>query len=57
MVIEEINTLKKELETQITQQVSYDKIYETSVRIDTLLIEYYKNKEKLEKDIKENLNC
>ena len=54
MVIEEINNLKKQLETQITQQVSYDKIYETSVKIDTLLIEYYKNKEN---NITENLNC
>ena len=57
MVIEEINVLKKELENQITENVSYDKLYETSVKIDTLLIEYYKNKDTLKDNFKENLNC
>lgn len=56
MVIEEINVLKKELENQITENVSYDKLYETSVKIDTLLIEYYKNKDTLKDNFKENLN-
>ena len=56
MVIEEINILKKELENQITENVSYDKLYETSVKIDTLLIEYYKNKDTLKDNFKENLN-
>lgn len=56
MVIEEINILKKELENQITENVSYDKLYETSVKIDTLLIEYYKNKDMLKDNFKENLN-
>ncbi|MBQ9012980.1 MAG: Spo0E family sporulation regulatory protein-aspartic acid phosphatase [Bacilli bacterium] len=56
MVIEEINVLKKELENQITENVSYDKLYETSVKIDTLLIEYYKNKDMLKDNFKENLN-
>lgn len=56
MVIEEINVLKKELENQITKNVSYDKLYETSVKIDTLLIEYYKNKDTLKDNFKENLN-
>ena len=56
MVIEEINVLKKELENQITENVSYDKLYETSVKIDTLLIEYYKNKDALKDNFKENLN-
>lgn len=56
MVIEEINVLKKELENQITANVSYDKLYETSVKIDTLLIEYYKNKDALKDNFKENLN-
>lgn len=56
MVIEEINVLKKELENQITENVSYDKLYETSVKIDTLLIEYYKNKDALNDNFKENLN-
>ena len=57
MVIEEINVLKKELENQITENVSYDKLYETSVKIDTLLIEYYKNKDTLKDNFNENLNC
>ena len=56
MVIEDINVLKKELENQITENVSYDKLYETSVKIDTLLIEYYKNKDALKDNFKENLN-
>ena len=56
MVIEEINILKKELENQITENVSYDKLYETSVKIDTLLIEYYKNKDALKDNFKENLH-
>ena len=56
MVIEEINVLKKELENQITENVSYDKLYETSVKIDTLLIEYYKNKDTLKENFNENLN-
>ena len=56
MVIEEINVLKKELDDQITENVSYDKLYETSVKIDTLLIEYYKNKDALKDNFKENLN-
>ena len=56
MVIEEINVLKKELENQITENVSYDKLYETSVKIDTLLIEYYKTKDTLKDSFKENLN-
>lgn len=45
MVIEEINFFKRKLEEQINQKVSYDKIYDTSIKIDKLLIEYYKNKE------------
>ena len=56
MVMEEINVLKKELDNQITENVSYDKLYETSVKIDTLLIEYYKNKDTLKDNFKENLN-
>lgn len=56
MVIEEINVLKKELDDQITENVSYDKLYETSVKIDTLIMEYYKNKDTLKDSFKENLN-
>lgn len=47
MVLEEINTLKKELERQVENNVSYDKIYETSTKIDVLLVEYYKNVQKM----------
>lgn len=47
MVLEEINTLKKELERQVENNVSYDKIYETSTKIDVLLVEYYKNIQKI----------
>lgn len=47
MVLEEINTLKKELERQVENNVSYDKIYETSTKIDVLLVEYYKNIQKM----------
>lgn len=62
MVIKEINTLKKKLETQVLENVSYDKIYETSTKIDDLLIKYYNNlgslkKESLDNSIKTNLNC
>jgi hypothetical protein len=45
MVIEEIDFFKKKLEEQLNQKVSYDKIYDTSVKIDKLLIKYYKDKE------------
>ncbi len=51
MVVEEINVLKKALEDQIEKKDSYDKIYETSVKIDKLLIDYY-NEHKLETKIK-----
>lgn len=62
MVIEELNVLKKKLEDQVLKNDSYDKIYETSTRIDDLLIEYYENIEKLKKEsldngIKKDLSC
>lgn len=62
MVIEELNVLKKKLEDQVLKNDPYDKIYETSTKIDDLLIEYYENigklkKESLDNDIKKNLSC
>lgn len=60
MVIEELNLLKKKLEEQVRKDVSYDRIYETSSKIDTLLIEYYKDemakKESLDNNIKKDLS-
>lgn len=50
MVVEEINVLKRELEDQIKKKDSYEKIYETSVKIDKLLIDYY-NEFKLGKKV------
>ena len=62
MVIKELNILKKKLEDQVLKNDPYDKIYETSVKIDDLLIKYYENignlkKESLDSDIKKNLSC
>jgi len=44
--VDEINILKKKLERQIEKEDSYDKIYETSVMIDELLVAYYREVEK-----------
>ncbi len=41
MIIEEINILKDKLENQLKLNDSYDKIYETSTKIDDLLVKYY----------------
>lgn len=62
MVIEELNILKKKLEEQVLKNAPYDKIYETSAKIDDLLIKYYENignlkKKSLDSDIKKNLSC
>lgn len=46
MYVDEINILKQKLENQIQKEDSYDKIYETSVMIDELLVAYYKEYEK-----------
>lgn len=54
MVMEKINILKKKLETQVLNEDSYDKIYETSAKIDTLLVEYYKNLQNTKKDSLDN---
>ena len=54
MVMEELNTLKKKLEDQVLNEASYEKIYETSAKIDTLLVEYYKNIQNIKKDSLDN---
>lgn len=51
MITDEINILKKKLEEQLLNEDSYDKIYETSIRIDELLINYYKEFEASRKDL------
>lgn len=50
MIIDEINILKVKLEDQIQKEDSYDKIYETSIMIDELLVAYYNEFEKVKKD-------
>lgn len=47
MLTEDINDLKKVLEDKINQNSSYDEIYETSVKIDKLLVKYYEQEEKV----------
>ncbi|MEG0872534.1 MAG: Spo0E family sporulation regulatory protein-aspartic acid phosphatase [Clostridia bacterium] len=42
MNLEIMDKLKRKLEDQILKKDSYDKIYETSVEIDKMIIEYYK---------------
>lgn len=51
MIVDEINILKEKLEDQIQKEDSYDKIYETSVMIDELLVSYYNEFEKIKKDL------
>lgn len=41
MVVQDINILKQKLDDQVMKKDSYDKIYETSVEIDKLLVQYY----------------
>ena len=57
MVIEQLNLLKKKLEDQVMKKDSYDKIYETSVEIDKLLIEYYKNNNNKGNVTRKGSNC
>lgn len=45
MIQKKIDALKKKLEKQVKEKDSYEKIYETSVKIDELLVEYYKGKQ------------
>lgn len=45
MLVDEINKLKNKLEKQVMEKDSYDRIYETSVKIDKLLVKYYKELE------------
>ena len=51
MLVDEINILKKKLERQIEKDDSYDRIYETSVMIDELLVAYYREYEGIKKDL------
>ena len=51
LVLDEINILKEKLEDQIEKNDSYDKIYETSVMIDKLLVSYYNEFERSKKDL------
>lgn len=51
LVVDEINILKNKLEDQIQKEDSYEKIYETSVMIDKLLVSYYKEFEEAKKDL------
>lgn len=43
MLLEKINSLRLVLENQLENNVDYSKIYETSVEIDRLLVDYYQN--------------
>lgn len=43
MVSNEIKSLRNQLEHEVTNNFPYDKIYETSVKIDKLIIKYYKD--------------
>lgn len=52
VVLEKINNLKNKLEKQVIEKDSYENIYETSVAIDKLLVEYYKGENKLLEDFK-----
>lgn len=53
MTLEKINSLKDKLEKQVIEKDSYENIYETSIAIDKLLVEYYKEENILFKDIKD----
>ena len=43
MVTDEINVLREKLEKQILKNDSYDNIYNTSLQIDDLITQYYRN--------------
>lgn len=45
MIKDDIERLRNKLEQQILNNESYDKIYETSVKIDKLLMDYYNEKD------------
>lgn len=50
-LVDEINILKRKLENQIQKDDSYDRIYETSIMIDELLVAYYKEFEETRKGL------
>lgn len=41
MIQKEIDRLRKKLEKQVKEKDSYHNIYETSVKIDELIVDYY----------------
>lgn len=45
MVADQINVLREKLEKQIASNEPYEEIYNTSLQIDDLITEYYKEKE------------
>ncbi len=49
MVADKINKLREKIEKQITNNEPYEEIYSTSMQIDDLITEYYKEKELSEK--------
>lgn len=49
-MLSEINILREKLEKQLISNASYDDIYDTSIKIDKLLVEYYA-KEKVKKAV------
>ena len=51
MIVDEIDKLKKKLEDQVMKNDSYEKIYETSIKIDKLIINYYKELDASKKDL------
>ena len=42
-MLEEINMLREKLERQVVENDAYDQIVETSKKIDSLLVDYYKS--------------
>ncbi len=51
MIVEKIDSLKKKLDEQIKKEDSYDTIYETSVKIDKLLVKYYNEINELKRNV------
>lgn len=42
MIVEDINKLRDELDKLILSNAPYEKIYNASIKIDRLLVDYYK---------------
>ncbi len=45
MINDQIDILKSKLNTLIDEGCSFEKVYELSVELDNLILEYYKEKE------------